>query len=188
MQWIMGIDIGVKNLGYCLFNGADLKFGIFNSEEYLTNKIVKECGGVVFGRSKIFADFLGKVFEKYNVVLVVIEKQVQKNTVAKSIESCLGTISIVHGIKVLIYDPKKKFRYLCPKFDSKKKEHKKIVQGYARSILKTFGYTTDYFEEFKKKDDISDAMCMAVFTWFEKHKIDSWIPDLLTDKFLISIV
>lgn len=184
-NWVLAIDVGKRNLGFCLFNGLDIKFDIFNSEDYLTRKVVMNWGGMVFARAKIFADFMEKLFKKFNIVEVVIEKQVQKNTVAKSIEACLGTISIVHNVKVKIYDPKNKFTYLCPKYDSKRKEHKKIVQGYARSILKTFGYDTNYFDNFPKKDDISDAMCMAVFTWLENNNLGDFVADLLNNKYIL---
>lgn len=181
-MWYLAIDVGKNNLGYCLFNGKDIKFGIFNSEAHLTRQIRQTWGGVVFGRAKIFSDFFTELFSKYKISTVFIEKQVQKNTIAKSIESCLGTLSIAHGARPVIYDPKCKFMYLHPKYDSKKKEHKKIVQTYARSILKTYGYSTDYFEEFPKKDDISDAMCMAVFSWYENHGIGDRVVDLLRDE------
>lgn len=181
-MWFLAIDVGKNNLGYCLFNGKDIKFGIFNSEDLLTRSIQKQWGGRVFGRSKIFSDFMSELFSQYEISKVFIEKQVQKNTVAKSIESCLGTLSIVNKAVPVIYDPKNKFMYLKPKFDSKKKEHKKIVQDYARSILKTYGYSTNYFESFSKKDDISDAMCMAVFSWYEEHNLGDRVVDLLKNK------
>ena len=92
---------------------------------------------------------------------------------------------IAYDINVKIYDPKNKFRYLNPEYNSKKKEHKKIVQTYAKTILKTYGYSLNYFNQFSKKDDISDAMCMAVFSWYEKYKIGSKVINLLQSEYII---
>ena len=187
-MWVLAIDVGKINLGFCLFDGKNIKFDIFNTEEFLTRKLIKTYKSVVFARAKILSDFMDKLFKKFEISHVYIEKQVQKNIVAKSIESCLGTLAISHGAIVGIYDPKNKFRYLNPKYDSKKKEHKKIVQNYSRTILKTYGYKTDYFDSFPKKDDISDAMCMAVFSWYENHDLSDNVVELLLDKYNIKLL
>ena len=184
-MWFLGIDIGKNNLGYCLFNGKDIRFNIFNSEKHLTRDIQKKYGSVIFARIKIFNDFVLQLIKNYDISYVIIEKQVQKNIIAKNIESCLCTLFIAYGINVKIYDPKNKFRYLNPEYNSKKKEHKKIVQTYAKTILKTYGYPLNYFNQFSKKDDISDAMCMAVFSWYEKYKIGSKVINLLQSEYII---
>lgn len=126
------------------------------------------------------------LFEKYEIKKVFIEKQIKANVIAKSIESCIGTLSIVLGAIPYIYDPKTKFSYLNPKYNSKKKEHKKIVQEYARTILTTYGYETKYFDSFTKKDDIADALCMVIFSWYEE-KTEGFenIKSLLLNKYLI---
>ena len=50
----------------------------------------------------------------------------------------------------------------------KKKEHKKESVKYASNILLNLGYSLDYFNTFKKKDDISDAICMVVMYYNEE--------------------
>ena len=175
MTWILAIDIGRVNMGYALYDGEHIKFDLFNIESNLTSKIIRRYGKVL-GRTRILCEWLSNVIKSYSIKLIVVEKQVMKNTVAKSLENAISVISIYNNIPFKTYDPKNKFKYLHERFDSKKKEHKRISERYALNIINNFGYSTDHYYEFKKKDDISDAICMAVFTFENKNeKLIKWL-------------
>ena len=128
-------------------------------------------------RVKIITTWFQELIQKYNIIEVIVEKQVKKNGIAMQIENSLLTLASVYSVNFKIYDPKNKFNYIPVKFKSEKKEHKKISIHYAWNILYNFGLDMNHFMEYSKKDDISDAICMALMSREE----DS---DLI--KFLIS--
>ena len=178
MTWILAIDIGRVNMGYALYNGEHIKFDLFNIESHLNTKLIRKYGRVL-SRTKILCEWLNELIKNFDIKLIVVEKQVMKNTVAKNLENAISVISIYNDINFKTYDPKNKFKYLHERFNAKKKEHKRIAEHYALNIIRNFGYSTDHYYEFKKKDDISDAICMAVFTYeSKKERLIKW---LITD-------
>ena len=124
----------------------------------------------------MLCNWLSQLIEMFDLKMIVVEKQVMKNTVAKGLENAISVIAVYNGIPFKTYDPKNKFKYLHERFDAKKKEHKRISERYALNIITNFGYSPDHYYEFSKKDDISDALCMAVFTYEEKNeKLIKWL-------------
>lgn len=175
MTWILAIDIGKVNMGYALYNGEEIKFDLFNIESKLTSKLIRKYG-IILARTKILCEWLDVLIKSFNISMIVVEKQVMKNVVAKNLENVISVISIYNNIPFKTYDPKNKFKYLHETFNSKKKEHKRISEKYALNIIQNFGYSTEHYYEFKKKDDISDALCMAVFTFESKNeKLIKWL-------------
>lgn len=163
-KFILAIDVGKINMGYALFNGAKLYYNLFNIDSHLINNINQEKQ-----RTQILYGWFSDLTQKYDIYEMVIEQQVKMNIVAKSIQAILTTLAYIFNIKVKIYRANKKFLYNHETYDSKHKEHKRISEHYCVNICRHLGYTTDYFYSFKKKDDISDATCMAVFSFIEEH-------------------
>ena len=72
----------------------------------------------------------------------------------------------MNNIEVLSYDPKNKFVFTGDTYNSNKKEHKKLVIKYATNLLLSkYPTKLDYFNEFTKKDDISDSLLMNFLTY-----------------------
>lgn len=165
-KYILGIDVGKINMGYSLFNGTNLYFNLFNIESHISNAKLKD---VKKNRTIIIYKFLEQIKSKFDVSKIVLEQQMKVNPTAQSIEEAIITIAYIFNIDVITYSAKKKFKYNNETFNSKKKEHKRISEHYCKNIISHLGYTLDYFNSFKKKDDISDATCMAVFTYIEKY-------------------
>lgn len=145
------VGVGKKNLGYCVRNGDEYIFNVFNIEKDLKQKNMYTRNMVLISWFQSMIDQYGK-FDK-----VIIEKQVINNVTCMCLESCLITISkcLLKDVEIIIFDPKNKFKDI--KYDSKRKEHKKIVVDMARKIIGE----NSFFESFPKKDDISDSIVMA---------------------------
>jgi hypothetical protein len=160
--YTLAIDVGSVNLGYALYNGTNISLNILNIDDKIKSYKFEKGTEINVKRVKILNDWFNDLLNFYDIKTVVIEKQVKNNVKCMLIQSALITLVTVHDIKFKSYDPKNKFRYEKIEFDSKKKEHKKISIHYAYNILVNMNLSTDEFIQFKKKDDISDALCMAV--------------------------
>jgi hypothetical protein len=175
MTWTLAIDVGKKNMGYALYDRNIIKYDLFNIE--LEIKLQKIKGDMPSKRIKVINNWLKGLMNKYPISMMIVEKQVKKNGVAMMIENSLLTLSCVYNIPFKIYDPKNKFTYIPIEYNSKRKEHKQISIHYAWNILYNFGLNMNHFLEFKKKDDISDAICMAFMSIENENTIKYFITD-----------
>jgi len=177
-QWTLAIDVGKKNLGYALYNGNVFKFDLFNIQEQIENNFKRNEGDMPSKRVKVLLKWFKNLINKYNIVELVVEKQVKLNGIAMQIENVLLTLACENNIHFKIYDPKNKFQYIPIEFRSEKKEHKKISIHYAWNILYNYGLNMNHFMNFKKKDDISDSICMALMS---RETDENLIRYMITD-------
>lgn len=175
----LSIDIGKKNLGYSILlnkkseenedidnqiNIAEnnLIFGIFNIEDEIHNKF-KNSNGIVIKRIAVLNNFLTRLIEENHVEKVIIERQVQTNTIAMELMYAIVSLCItkVDMENIIIYDPKKKFTDLNLSYSTKNKEHKKLsVNVCEKYINELYPDKINEFNEYSKKDDISDSILM----------------------------
>ena len=174
--WTLAIDVGKKNMGFAIYDRHSVKFGLFNIEEQI--KLDKLKGDMPSKRVQVLLKWFKNLIKNYHIVELVVEKQVKVNGVAMQIENVLLTLACENHIHFKIYDPKNKFQYIPVQFVSEKKEHKKISIHYAFNIIYNLNQTLDYFTSFTKKDDISDAICMAVMS---REPSEDRIRYLITD-------
>ena len=175
IETILSIDIGKKNLGYTIYrnlneeleedpNGCKniFKFGLFNITQKIKEKKLNEN---IEGRNQVLIRWLNHQRKKYNITKIVVEKQVIKNVVAMCIESCILTFALMYKLKFLVFDPKNKFTFTEDRYDSKKKEHKKLAIKYAINTIKNIDESLlEIFNQYEKKDDISDSIVMALMS------------------------
>lgn len=158
MQIICSIDIGKKNLGYSIYDGSSLEFGIFDITSELKKQKLSEN---IKGRNKVLIKWLKEITTTYKINKIVVEKQVIRNVVAMCIQSCIISYALINEIEVFIFDPKNKFTFTGQTYNSNKKEHKKIAIKYTLNLLTTFHPDKlVLFNQYKKQDDISDSILM----------------------------
>jgi Holliday junction resolvasome RuvABC endonuclease subunit len=181
MTVILAIDIGKKNLGWSLYNSStkSIEFDLYDIQSQITSKDIK-AHGQTYCRLLVLTNWLKHMIHKNHVTRLVVEKQVISNVVAKQLEASILTTAMLFKIECSTYDPKNKFKYLNPEFNSKKKEHKRIAESYAKNILIHYGIDLKKFDSYDKQDDISDAICMAWMTWMEDR--DDEVRDVLRGK------
>lgn len=171
-ETILSIDIGKKNLGFTIYNENEFTFGIFNITQKIKQKKLKEN---IEGRNQVLIKWLKQQRKKYNITKIVVEKQVINNVVAMCIESCILTFALMYKMEFLVFDPKNKFTFTEDRYDSKKKEHKKLAIKYAINTIKDIDESLlEIFNQYDKQDDISDSIVMALMTHsstdLEKYK------------------
>lgn len=165
-QYYLAIDVGKINLGYAIYDGENIGFNILNVEKQINDNIKNEFGEKT-SKIEVLNKWVNHLCAQYNFAKVYIEQQIINNVGAMVIQTILETLFYMKGIPCHEFPAANKFKYLNPQYDTKKKEHKKISVVYARCILIHHGIELIDFEKFPKKDDISDAICMAFMTFRE---------------------
>lgn len=155
---ILSIDIGKKNLGYSIYDGTNLEFGIFNITQHIKKYKLKEN---ILGRNTVLINWLTELNTKHNINKIIVEKQVIRNVVAMCIQSCIISYALINSIEVFTFDPKNKFTFTGDNYNSKTKEHKKLVVKYTTNLIsKLYPDKLEYFNQFTKQDDIADSIVM----------------------------
>ena len=168
---ILSIDIGIKNLGFAVLsfdilgkkkiNDFTVFFDIFDISKHLKKK-----GDIVNNRCDALVKWLTELKERYSdFKTVIIERQVNRNTMAMELMYALtmGLHLIMPTADIIIFDPKDKFLKLGLEYSTQSKSHKKQSTRYAKSLIHTFWTEQEqHFDEFDKKDDVSDAINQAL--------------------------
>jgi Holliday junction resolvasome RuvABC endonuclease subunit len=159
---ILSIDIGKKNLGYSIYNGIELNFGIFDITYHIKKFKLNEN---IEGRNTVLIKWLGNMLHKYYINKIVVEKQVINNVVAMCIQSCIISFALMNSIEIFTFDPKNKFTFSGDKYISSKKEHKKLTVKYVINLLtELHNDKLELFNQYDKQDDISDSILMNFMT------------------------
>ena len=164
----LSIDIGIRHLGYSILTDEGLIFDIFDIEDtYNKDPKLKKLNSVPVQRAYVLNQFLTNIIEEYSIERIIVERQVQTNTVAMEIMYSIISLCItkIPLDALIIYDPKKKFTDLHLKYSTKNKEHKKLSINVCREKLaQLYPALLPSFEKHKKKDDIADSILMNLLT------------------------
>ena len=163
----IAVDIGVKHFAYCVINDNEIDFNIIELSKN-NNDIINDL-----------IEFI-EIYSSFHFVLI-IEQQVINNVKAMIIQNILMTICKLKNIDYVLFNPKLKFNYIEGekiKLSYKQRKNKSI--DYARIYLNKFHKNMlDIFEQFDKKDDVADAIVMAVMYKLNMDK--NKIKDVFTN-------
>lgn len=155
-MFYIAVDIGVKHFAYCVINDIEIDF----------NKLLSfGCIELSKNNNDIINDLIEfiEIYSSFDYTLI-IEQQVINNVKAMIIQNILMTICKLKNINYVLFNPKLKFNYIEDekiKLSYKQRKNKSI--DYARIYLNKFHKNMlDIFEQFDKKDDVADAVVMAV--------------------------
>lgn len=165
----IAVDIGVKHFAYCVINNEAIDFNIIELSKN-NNDIINDL--IEFIEKQSFSDHF----------VLIIEQQVINNVKAMIIQNILMTICKLKNINYVLFNPKLKFNYIEGekiKLSYKQRKNKSI--DYARIYLNKFHKELmNIFEQFDKKDDVADAIVMAVMYKLnmDKNKIKDVFKDI----------
>ena len=160
----LSIDIGIRHLGYSILTNDGLIFDIFDIEDAIKKDTkLKKLNSVPVQRAYVLNRFLTEIIDKYSIQRIIVERQVQTNTVAMEIMYSIISLCItkIPLESLIIYDPKKKFIDLHLKYSTKNKAHKKLSINICREKLEQlYPELISDFNSHSKKDDIADSVLM----------------------------
>jgi len=184
---MLSIDIGIKNLGYAIISFDKLgkkslqdltvEFDIFDISKHLTKKT-----DIVSSRCDALIIFFKQLFDKYGEFInIIIERQVNRNTMAMELMYAI-TMALKllnpNNTHIIIFDPKDKFLKLGLTYTTTNKAHKKQSIYYARQLMaKIWNEQLEHFDQFDKKDDVSDAINQCLVWMICNGIIDVSIDD-----------
>jgi hypothetical protein len=146
---ILSVDLGHQYLAYALWHDRLITYGIweFHSE--------KTC----MQRALSVAEFLQEMEFDH----IIIEQQMGINRKCTQLQYALTTGAYIKGASVQLQHPITKFEVLGQPCETKNKQHKALSVKLALEWLES-GEVIDCAEtplsEFRKKDDIADAINM----------------------------
>jgi RNase H-fold protein (predicted Holliday junction resolvase) len=160
---ILSIDIGQKNLGYSIFKENNLSFGLKTIEH-------SSC----IDRCKFIYEFIKEI----SPTLLIVEKQIITNVWAMGIMNSVITAGLSLNCEVVLFDPKLKFNLLKEPYSTENRKHKKLIVNMTKNFIQNCHENLyEYFNSFKKKDDISDSI-MQLFTYlFNKGSLNITLKD-----------
>jgi hypothetical protein len=172
----LSLDLGTRNFSWVYIvekNGAygefDLDFGLFSlDEDNMKSKVDTRCNKLI--------KFMKEKKEMYNIKIVVIEKQMRMNYPCQNLVYSLVTICHMLGLEYYLFSPIFKFTTIQQDYTTRGKKHKDLSICNARRFLSR--YASDKLEQFlnyKKKDDIADALNQALIYGFINHY---WLLDV----------
>ena len=165
---MLSVDIGKIHLGFAIITD-DLIIGLFNTETGEFNSsipfqnFVKTRGSkessTVLKKAQALKFFIDSVFEKFEIKELIIERQSQFNRIAQELEYILVGLCF-EKVKIKIFNPINKFKWLGLEYSTKNKQHKKLSVEIMTRLIDRFE-CKDFFKEVQKKDDIADAVFMG---------------------------
>ena len=187
---MLSIDIGIKNLGYAVISFDKLgkkslqdltvEFDIFDISKHLTKK-----ADIVSSRCEALITFFKHLFDKYGEFInIIIERQVNRNTMAMelmyAIKMALKLLNPSNS-QIVIFDPKDKFLKLGLTYSTANKAHKKQSIYYAHQLMtKIWSHQLEYFDQFDKKDDVSDAINQCLVWMLHNGILDMTIEEYIS--------
>ena len=164
---MLSIDIGIHNLGWCVWNKEDMVFGLYDIDANLPFN-----DDVVVSRVSVINSFVKEIFTEYpSISVVVIERQVNVNTMAMELMYALTATVYNFCKKIVIFDPKLKFTTLSLKYSTQNKAHKKLSVAIVRNYLANErSHLLPLFDCNKKRDDVADAILMLLVLVFKSDK------------------
>ena len=141
---VLSIDPGTRNMGWCLWDGQLIDFGVVDLQEV--------CKGTDYPK-KIWALRETGFFERADIILV--ERQMQSKM--KMLACAIRCFFWERTIMIAPQSVRRHFKTIMKKHSSNKKAH----VAHARKYL--HGTLAIKFEKHKKKDDISDAIMQVLY-------------------------
>jgi hypothetical protein len=163
---VLSFDVGIRNLAYCRIEGNTIKaWGVLDlgvSCNATTELMTKALVTTLDGQVEAFKDSFK----------VIIEKQPSRNPKMRYIEGMICAYFYIKGVQqgsiktVQSYSPKHKLGKNTKRGLSNYSERKKLgVKRCRRFLEQTVDVNNEnlsYFNESKKKDDLSDSLLQAL--------------------------
>ena len=169
---VNNIDNSIVDNTTLTFSNITPIFDIFNITDFASK--IKHVN-IVESRCIAINTFFDNIAKQYNIIRIIIEKQVPNNTIAMELMYSIYTKSLQYcdHNDIIIFDPKLKFSSISETYDTKNKKHKRQSILYAENLIKsTYPSLLQQFNSHPKKDDIADSFNMLVVNMISRNDLD----------------
>ena len=150
---VLSIDIGTKNLALVVIECRTYR--CVYSEIINVDANHKKSTNIINHRIEKIKSSIYSIKDRYTIVTVIIEKQVNKNGVAMCLMYSIATFAYEITNNVVIFDPKNKFKVNGLNYTTENRAHKRL----SIKIAKLF---SDAVNKYDKQDDVADAINQAI--------------------------
>lgn len=189
-MYIISFDVGIKNMAYCVGNINDKKLIIRNLELIDLNCNKNNIQSIIDSTIEFLDHLSNNLIDKNQKIIILIECQmtsIMKNiqTVINTYFKLLNKYENIH-VETINLSPKHKLNLLKNYIDlipddlinnkivnNKYKQNKLDSIIFAKWLLENIYKNEEillYFNNLKKRDDISDALLMVIF--YYENNID----------------
>ena len=176
MRYVIGIDVGIKNLGICVFDFSTAKFVLWDNVALVPNGKYQPCNNVQYVRE--FTQRYESFFNEPCYVLV--ERQMRCNM--RIIESVLQSMFFESCIIINPRSVKSHYGLSMKNYRLNKQRAVEWAEEFTRVNSSAFiPGATSSFELQSKKDDIADALlliCYYLDTYSNQFTGDFIAPDV----------
>lgn len=145
---VLSIDVGIKNLGMCIFDSDNERILYWDVREITSGYV--QCRHV----KKFFDDLL----EIHSVDEVIIEKQPNRNVRMRVIETMIHMYMTMKNMKSIAYSSKHKLFGQGGNLKGKKNYNERKKRSISIVMLLVRGTKHEsYFNMSRKKDDLADS-------------------------------
>jgi hypothetical protein len=161
MSYIIAIDVGVKNLGVCIFDFRCAKIVEWANIDLVTQGRYLPQHNVTYVRNFIhrFKPYFDDLFA------LVIEKQMRMNM--RIIESVFEALFFEHCVRVSPRSVKVHYDISTKNYAGNKRKAVEWAMQFVANNPKTFkscgGCLIDKFQTAKKQDDYADALLLLMY-------------------------
>lgn len=152
-ECVLSIDIGTKNLALVVIECRTYR--CVYSEIINVDANHKKSTNIINHRIEKIKSSIYSIKDRYTIVTVIIEKQVNKNGVAMCLMYSIATFAYEITNNVVIFDPKNKFKVNGLNYTTENRAHKRL----SIEIAKLF---SDAVNKYDKQDDVADAINQAI--------------------------
>ena len=158
MRYVVAVDVGIKNLGICVFDFATASFVLWDTVSLVPNGRYLPANNVQYVRD--FVTRYQSVFDESCCVLV--ERQMRCNM--RIVEAVLQTLFFDKCLIINARSVKAHYKLGTNNYRMNKQRAVEWVTGFVKNNPDAFTHgVADVFAQKKKKDDLADSLLMVTY-------------------------
>lgn len=181
MSYVISIDVGIKNLGLCVFD-----FRCAKIVEWCNVSLVPSGRYTPANNVQYVRDFVAK-YQAYfaDAFQIIIERQIRCNM--RIVEAVIQSMFFDHCIIISARSVKAHYDLSTKNYRANKQKAVQWAKLFITQNPNTFkaGLATDRFNGSKKQDDLADSLLLVMYylDTYSNH-LTSTVPDHVIDGIL----
>ena len=175
MSYVIAIDVGIKNLGLCIFDFRSVNVVVWENVALVSSGRYCPSQNVKYVR-----DFVAKYNAYFeNAFQIIVERQIRCNM--RIVEAVLQTLFFDRCVIVSARSVKMHYDLSTKNYKANKQKAVQWARAFVRRNPRVFAASTsETFTSSRKQDDLADSLLMVMFyldTY--SNQLTSGVPDLV---------